>query len=283
MSLSTLEIQDQNFKFFFYSRNSRSEFQISLSNLEFTFLTLVHALGVWMVVVTILTTTSSASVISQPTRSWACAAPSQLRTIFDKMGKSFLRVKMLNRCVFLGEICGEIITFGWWMITFEGTQCMWTNPSKNPGRMVRHSLPSYKAGYTLGTPDDICPTINWATFTIMMKTPHRLDQNDQNSGSQTLTRGPLPQSTSSHLPATSSISTNTAEHQHKNQHQQDHQIIITGAISATGEHNKQKASATAQRRAGTIISTKAIKSHTKHQHKYQSKGKTRENNTKTPK
>ena len=150
-----------------------------------------------------------------------------------------------------------------------------------------------------------------------MKTPHRLDQNDQNSGSQTLTRGPLPQSTSSHLPATSSISTNTAEHQHKsqhqhkhcrasaqkpasaqtlpsistntaehqhkNQHQQDHQIIITEAISATGEHNKQKASATAQRRAGTIISTKAIKSHTKHQHKYQSKGKTRENNTKTPK
>ena len=34
---------------------------------------------------------------------------------------------------FLGEkghFCGEIITFGWWMITFEGPQCMWTNPSQ---------------------------------------------------------------------------------------------------------------------------------------------------------
>ena len=34
---------------------------------------------------------------------------------------------------FLGKrntFVGEIITFGWWMITFEGPQCMWTNPSK---------------------------------------------------------------------------------------------------------------------------------------------------------
>merc|ERR1712077_69018 len=51
ISLSTLEIRDQNLKFLlllskfeirisnfsFYSRNSRSEFQISLSTLEFTF------------------------------------------------------------------------------------------------------------------------------------------------------------------------------------------------------------------------------------------------------
>ena len=28
------------------------------------------------------------------------------------------------------HFCGEIITFWWWMITFEGPQCMWTNPSK---------------------------------------------------------------------------------------------------------------------------------------------------------
>ena len=54
ISLSTLEIRDQNLVFLFllskfetrnsnfsfYSRNSRSEFQISLSTLEFTFLTL---------------------------------------------------------------------------------------------------------------------------------------------------------------------------------------------------------------------------------------------------
>ena len=34
---------------------------------------------------------------------------------------------------FLGKrehFCGEIITFGWWMITFEGPQCMGTNPSQ---------------------------------------------------------------------------------------------------------------------------------------------------------
>ena len=40
---------------------------------------------------------------------------------------------MLNRCGFWGkkgQFCGEIITFGWWMITFEGPQCMWTNPSQ---------------------------------------------------------------------------------------------------------------------------------------------------------
>ena len=57
ISLSTLEIRDQNLVFLFllskfetrisnfsfYSRNSRSEFQISLSTLEFTFLTLVNA------------------------------------------------------------------------------------------------------------------------------------------------------------------------------------------------------------------------------------------------
>ena len=29
-----------------------------------------------------------------------------------------------------GHFCGEIIIFGWWMITFEGPQCMWTNPSQ---------------------------------------------------------------------------------------------------------------------------------------------------------
>ena len=39
--LSKLEIRISNFSF--YSRNSRSEFQISLSTLEFTFLTLVNA------------------------------------------------------------------------------------------------------------------------------------------------------------------------------------------------------------------------------------------------
>merc|ERR1711953_1337142 len=57
ISLSTLEIRDQNLTFLlllskfeirfsyfsFYSRNSRSEFKISLSTLEFTFLTLVNA------------------------------------------------------------------------------------------------------------------------------------------------------------------------------------------------------------------------------------------------
>ena len=40
---------------------------------------------------------------------------------------------MLNRCGFWGKkghFCGEIITFGWWMITFEGPQCMWTNSSQ---------------------------------------------------------------------------------------------------------------------------------------------------------
>ena len=34
---------------------------------------------------------------------------------------------------FLGKkehFCGEIITSGWWMITFEGHQYMWTNPSQ---------------------------------------------------------------------------------------------------------------------------------------------------------
>ena len=39
--LSKLEIRISNFSF--YSRNSRSEFQISLSTLEITFLTLVNA------------------------------------------------------------------------------------------------------------------------------------------------------------------------------------------------------------------------------------------------
>ena len=57
ISLSTLEIRDQNLVFLFllskfetrnsnfsfYSRNSRSEFKISLSTLELTFLTLVNA------------------------------------------------------------------------------------------------------------------------------------------------------------------------------------------------------------------------------------------------
>ena len=55
------------------------------------------------------------------------------RQFSTKVRKSFLRVKMLNRCGFWGKkghFCGEIITFGWWMITFEGPQCMWTNPSK---------------------------------------------------------------------------------------------------------------------------------------------------------
>merc|ERR1712024_257537 len=62
ISLSTLEIQDQNLVFLFllskfetrisnfsfYSQNSRSEFKISLSTLEFTFLTLVNA---WLICV----------------------------------------------------------------------------------------------------------------------------------------------------------------------------------------------------------------------------------------
>ena len=55
------------------------------------------------------------------------------RQFSTKVRKSFLRVKMLNRCGFWGKkghFCGEIITFGWWMITFEGPQCMWTNPSQ---------------------------------------------------------------------------------------------------------------------------------------------------------
>ena len=67
---------------------------------------------------------------------------------------------MLNRCGFWGKkghFCGEIIIFGWWMITFEGPQGMWTNPSKKSRqgpdpiqvvpvfweRMVGHSIPKF--------------------------------------------------------------------------------------------------------------------------------------------
>ena len=69
ISLSTLEIRDQNLVFLFllskfetrisnfsfYSRNSRSEFQISLSTLEFTFLTLVNACTIAIKVTVIMT------------------------------------------------------------------------------------------------------------------------------------------------------------------------------------------------------------------------------------
>ena len=84
------------------------------------------------------------------------------RQFSTKVRKSFLRVKMLNRCGFWGKkghFCGEIITFGWWMITFEGPQCMWTNPSQKSRQgsdpppiqampvfwelLVRHSIPKW--------------------------------------------------------------------------------------------------------------------------------------------
>ena len=83
------------------------------------------------------------------------------RQFSTKVRKSFLRVKMLNRCGFWGKkghFCGEIITFGWWMITFEGPQCMWTNPSQK-SRQGSDPLPHSGNVWILGVSGPYTPPL----------------------------------------------------------------------------------------------------------------------------